>query len=85
MNDATWVSMWRSLVMTFIDLGYVRLSVLEKEALRRGWKGKMIAEVAQALNVEPFEHDGEMCWRLSDKVVPILPNRNRSQQTAAQA
>ena len=45
----------------------------------------MIAEVANALNVEAFEYQGETYWRLSEKVVPIVPRRDFSVQSAAQA
>ena len=65
MKDPTWISIWRSLAITMIDCGYLRLAILEREAAKRRWKGRMIAEVANALNVEAFEHHGETYWRLS--------------------
>ena len=43
---------WHSLALTLIDCGYLSLDVLEKEAVKRRWKGPMIAEVANALDVE---------------------------------
>ena len=85
MKDPTWISIWRSLAITMIDCGYLRLAILEKEALKRRWKGQTIAEVANALNVEAFEHQGETYWRLSENVVPIVPRRDFSVQSAAQA
>ena len=85
MKDPIWISIWRSLAITMIDCGYLSVAILEKEALRRGWKGSMIAEVANSLNIVVFEHQGETYWRLSEKVVPIVPRRDFSVQSAAQA
>ena len=56
MKDPDWICIWRSLALTLIDCGYLSLEVLQKEAVKRRWKGSMIAEVANALNVEAFEH-----------------------------
>ena len=85
MKDPDWICIWRSLALTLIDCGYLSLEVLQKEAVKRRWKGSMIAEVANALNVEAFEHEGETYWRLSEKVVPIVPRRDFTVQSAAQA
>ena len=85
MKDPAWICIWRSLAMTLIDCGYLSVAILEQEALKRKWKGPMIAEVADALNIEAFEHDGQTYWRLSEKVVPIVPRRDLSVQSAAQA
>ena len=85
MKDPDWICIWRSVALTLIDCGYLSVAILEKEALRRRWKSHMIAEVAHALNIEAFEQDGETYWRLSDKVVPIIPRRNFPVQSAAQA
>ena len=85
MKDPDWICIWRVLAMTLIDCGYLSVAILEQEAIKRRWKARMIAEVADALNIEAFEHDGQTYWRLSDKVVPILPRRNFPIKNAAQA
>ena len=85
MKDSDWISIWHSLALTLIDCGYLSVAILEKEAVKRRWKGRMIAEVAKALSIEAFEYQGETYWRLSEKVVPFVPRRDFSVQSAAQA
>ena len=85
MKDSDWISIWHSLALTLIDCGYLSVAIFEKEAVKRRWKGRMIAEVAKALNIEAFEYQGETYRRLSEKVVPFVPRRDFSVQSAAQA
>ena len=84
-RDKKYHELWRELVEALIDGGYIKEAEVDRVATARKWHRHTVLGVFQALNIEPFEHDGETYWRLSDKVTPILPNRGRKQQMAAQA
>jgi hypothetical protein len=78
-------SIWQSLAVTLIDDGYFPVELLEQETKKRKWPGGIVADVMDALALELFTHEGCDYLRLSDKVVPIVPNRQRSQQSTAGA
>jgi hypothetical protein len=80
-NPKQWDVVWRSLVITFLDNGFVWL--VEKAAKERKWHLRLVTDVAAALDVETLDRDGELYWKLSDKVVPILPRRNEEPQQTA--
>lgn len=83
-DPKVWDAVWRSLVMTFLDDGFIWLKDVEKAAKKRNWHLRLVSDVAAALAVETLGRDGERYWKLSDKVVPILPRRNvEPQQTAS--
>ena len=81
-DTAAWTVIWCSLAMTFIDAGYFPLSEIERGARERAWPLSMVSDVLKALAVESFEHAGEVYLRLSDKVVPIVPNRQQDKRAA---
>jgi hypothetical protein len=83
-KDRKYREFWKELVECLLDEGYIKQAVVERVAANRKWHHNTVMGVFQALGLVTFEHDGETYWRLSDKVVPILPNRRRA-LVAAQA
>ena len=75
---------WQAVAAALIDAGSVRQENVLTFARQNKWPLPVFAEVANALDVEVFEWEGEDWWRLRDKVVPILPNRQAPQQASAQ-
>ena len=74
-DAAAWTVIWRALAMTFIDNGYCPRRDVERAARARDWHLRLVGEVLNALSVEAFDYEGEVYFRLSNKVVPIVPNR----------
>jgi hypothetical protein len=83
-DEDMWRVVWRSLAMTFIDGGYCSLMDVERGAKRRKWNLGLVSKVLKALAVESFNDEGEIYLRLSDKVVPIVPNRQHRRHFASE-
>ena len=78
-------TLWRGLALDLLREGYVSLKAVECWARQCKFPLPVIRAAADALAVEGFEHDGEHYWRLSGKVVPILPRDVRNAVTYRQA
>jgi hypothetical protein len=74
-QEVLWRFVWRTIAFTLAESGYFPLREMEEAAEQRQWPMKMVMRVADTLNVESFEWQGEQYWRLSDKVVPLVPPR----------
>ena len=84
-QNPMWLKVWHELAMAIIDYGYIPYAVVEDVAKKEGWKASVLCGVFKALNIEVFDHDGEVYWRISDKVVPIVPRRDVANLKAARA
>ena len=68
-----WFPVWHGLALGLLREGYLATEVVLRWAKENKFPPLLVREVAAALAVECFEHDGQKYWRLSCKVVPILP------------
>jgi hypothetical protein len=66
---------WPVVVATLIDEGFIPNEAFV--CYEQAWALETFESIKRDLNLIAFEHEGETYWRLSDKVVPILPNRHR--------
>ena len=46
---------------------------VERAARERNWRLRVVSDVALSLGIETVDIDGELYWRLSGKVIPLLP------------
>ena len=53
---------------------------VERAARERNWRLRVVSDVALSLGIETVDIDGDLYWRLSGKVIPLLPReaQNRS-------
>lgn len=84
-NEVNWAKAWRGLSIVLLREGYCSMKAVEKWAKENNFVLRMINDVIDALAVERFDHDGEIFFRLSGKVVPLLPRDVREVSTYRQA
>ena len=72
-RDATWTPIWRTLAQTLLRDGLYPMKSIERAARERNWRLRVVSDVALSLGVETVDLDGELYWRLSRKVIPLLP------------
>ena len=73
MASESWVPIWRGLALDLLREGYCSRKSVEKWARSNDWHLRTVTNVIKALAVESFEHEGEVYFRLTGKVVPLLP------------
>jgi hypothetical protein len=81
MNDSRWGVVWRELALALLRHGYCATDAILQWSKENKFPPLLVRDVGAALAVETFEHGGEKYWRLSEKVVPILPRDVRSSVT----
>jgi hypothetical protein len=77
MDSEHWLKVWRSLAFGLLRDGYYSLDALVCWAKQNGFPLPLAKQALDALDVEPFEHNGERYWRLSGKVAPLVPREVR--------
>jgi hypothetical protein len=80
-----WLPVWRGLALSLLRDGYCPTRAVEQWARENGVPLRVVSAAVSALAIECFEYAGETYWRLSGKVVPILPRDVRSAVTYRQA
>ena len=73
MTDSRWGVVWRELALALLRHGYCATEAILQWSKENKFPPLLVRDVATALAVETFEHSGEKYWRLSGKVVPLLP------------
>jgi hypothetical protein len=73
MNDSRWSVVWRELALALLRHGYCATEAVLQWAKENKFPPLLVRDVAAALAVETLDHAGQRYWRLSGKVVPILP------------
>ena len=73
MTDNSWRVVWRELALALLRHGYCATEAVLQWAKENKFPPLLVRDVAAALAVETFDHAGQRYWRLSGKVVPILP------------
>jgi hypothetical protein len=73
MNSEHWLPVWRGLVLCLLRDGYISTDALLDWAKKNKFPPKVIRAAAEAMACESFQYNGATYWRLSGKVVPILP------------
>ena len=76
-----WIPIWRGLAVTLLREGYCSMKAVEKWAKDNKWRLRTVSDVIQALAIESFDHEGEVYFRLTGKVVPLLPRDVRDVST----
>ena len=71
--DETWTPIWRALARTLLRDGLYPMKSVERAARERNWRLRVVSDVALSLGIETVDIDGELYWRLSGKVIPLLP------------
>ena len=71
--DETWTPIWRALAQTLLRDGLYPMKSVERAARERNWRLRVVSDVAFSLGIETIDIDGELYWRLSGKVIPLLP------------
>jgi hypothetical protein len=84
-NDVNWAKAWRGLALFLLRDGYFAYQDLFPWAKDNKFPLRMVSDVIEALELEPFECDGKGYYRLSGKVVPLLPNAFRDASIYRQA
>ena len=77
MDSKHWLSVWRGLAFGLLRDGFHSADAVVRWARENGFPLWVVKRALEALAVEQFDHDGERYWRLSGKVVPILPHKLR--------
>jgi hypothetical protein len=72
-----WNRVWWELAYNLLLRGFIPVHGVKYWARKDKVPLRLLREVAAALGVEEFESDGTQFWRLSGKVVPILPRQVR--------
>jgi hypothetical protein len=72
-----WVTVWSEIAYVLLRRGCVPVDGVEFWAHEDGVPLRLIRRAAAKLGVEEFENGGQRYWRLSGKVVPILPRAFR--------
>ena len=85
MDSERWLRAWRGLALGFLREGYYSADAVLHWAKENGFSLWMVKQALEALAVEQFDHNGERYWRLSGKVVPILPREVREAAAYRQA
>ena len=80
-NEVNWAKAWRGLAVTLLRVGYCSMKAVEKWAKDNKFPLRMISDVIQALAIESFDHDGEVYFRLSGGVIPLVPRDVRDVST----
>jgi hypothetical protein len=70
--DETWTPIWRALARTLLRDGLYPMKSVERAARERNWRLRVVSDVAFSLAIETVDIDGELYWRLSGKVIPLL-------------
>jgi hypothetical protein len=70
--DETWTPIWRALARTLLRDGLYPMKSVERAARERNWRLRVVSDVAFSLGIETVDIDGELYWRLSGKVIPLL-------------
>ena len=78
MNDSRWGLVWRELALALLRHGYCATEAILQWSKENKFPPLPVRDVAAALAVETFEHSGEKYWRLSGKVVPLMPREAQS-------
>jgi len=65
--------------------GYCSIKAVVKWAKENKYPLPIVSRAIDALAIERFEHHGEIYFRLSGQVVPILPRNVRDVRTYRQA
>jgi hypothetical protein len=73
MSSVNWIPIWRGLALDLLREGYCSRKAVETWARKNNWHLRTVTNVIEALAVEPFEHEGEVYFHLTGKVVPLLP------------
>ena len=72
-RDETWTLIWRALAQTLLRDGLYPMKSVERAARERNWRLRVVSDVALSLGIETIDVDGELYWRLSERVIPLLP------------
>ena len=64
-----WTPIWHGLAICLLREGYCSM----KWAKDNKWLLRTVSEVIKALAIESFDYEGEVYFRLTGKVVPLLP------------
>ena len=72
-RDETWTPIWRALAQTLLRDGLYPMKSVERAARERNWRLRVVSDVALSLGIETIDVDGELYWRLSERVIPLLP------------
>jgi hypothetical protein len=64
---------WRGLSLVLLRDGYMPITSLEKWAIENKFLWWVVRDVARDLCLEEFQNNGRGYFRLSGKVVPLLP------------
>ena len=76
-----WTPIWRGLAMCLLREGYCSMKAVERWAKDNKWRLRTVSDVIQALAVESFDHEGEVYFRLSGGVIPLVPRDVRDVST----
>jgi hypothetical protein len=71
MTDANWIPIWRGLSVTLLREGFCSMKSVERWAKDNNWRLRSVSDVIKALAIESFEHEGDVYFRFSGKVVPL--------------
>ena len=82
-RDETWTPIWRALAQTLLRDGLYPMKCVERAARERNWRLRVVSDVALSLGIETIDIDGELYWRLSGKVIPLLPREAETGESAA--
>jgi hypothetical protein len=76
-----WTPIWRGLAMCLLRDGYCSRKAVEKWAKDNNWLLRTVTQVIKALAIESFDYEGEVYFRLSGRVAPLLPRDVRDVST----
>ena len=76
-NEVNWAKAWRGLALTLLRDGYVEHEDLLPWAKQNKFPLRMVSDVIEAMWLEPFEYSGAKYYRLSGRVVPLVPQHVR--------
>ena len=85
MDSLQWLKVWRGLAFGLLREGYYSADAVVRWAKGNDFPLWMVKQALEALAVEQFDHKGERYWRLSGKVIPILPHELRDAAAYRQA
>jgi hypothetical protein len=68
-----WTPIWRGLAMFLLREGYCSMKSVERWAKDNKFLLPVVRRVIDALAIESFDHEGEIYFRLSGRVVPLVP------------
>ena len=68
-----WTPIWRGFAICLLRDGYCSMKAVEKWAKDNKWLLRTVSDVIKALAIESFDYEGEVYFRLTGKVVPLLP------------